>query len=95
MGLFAVAITTHSCQDCSKAGAAEVDIMQHMLAERNYLHFPGDAGVVVKARMQVSSVLRRKQKQKLQEIPRTKRGDLGPASLQTNDTSTAWDCLGS
>lgn len=71
MGLFAVAIMTHSCQDCSKTGAAEVDIMQHMLAERNYLHSPGDARVVVKAGMQVSSVLRRKQKQALLEIPTT------------------------
>lgn len=71
MGLFAVAIMTRSCQDCSKASAAEVDIMQHMLAERDYLHFPGDAGIVFKAGMQVSSVLRRKQKQELREIPTT------------------------
>lgn len=69
MGLFAVAIMKRSCQDCSKAGAAEADIMQHMLAEHDYLHSPRDAGVVFKAGMQVSGVLRRKQKQDQLETP--------------------------
>lgn len=66
----AVAIRTPSCQDCSKAGAAEVDIMQHMLAESNHLNFPrGSSHLGHTEKMQVSSVVRRKLKQELLEIP--------------------------
>lgn len=58
--LFAVAIRAPFCQDCSKAGAAEVDVTQCMLTESIYLNL-----------MQVRSVVRRKQKQELLKIPTT------------------------
>lgn len=46
-GVFAVAIRAPSCQDCSKAGAAEVDVMQHTIAESNYLNSPGEIVVLI------------------------------------------------
>ena len=68
--LFAVAIKAFSCQDCSKAGAAEVDIMQHMLPESNLFKFPWRSSDHCHTeRMQVCSVVRRKQKQELLKIP--------------------------
>lgn len=45
--MFAVAIRAPSCQDCSKAGAAEVEVMQHTLAESNYLNSPGEIVVLI------------------------------------------------
>lgn len=44
---FAVAIRTRSCQDCSKAGAEELDIMQHMLEKSNSLNIPREAFICV------------------------------------------------
>lgn len=61
---FAEAVRTPSCQDCSKASAAEVDTMQHMLGESYHLHIPGEPVIFIIRRMLVSSVVKRKQKNK-------------------------------
>lgn len=53
-GVFAVAIRAPSCQDCSKAGAAAEDVMQHTLAESNYFNSIGEMVILI-AEVQLSA----------------------------------------
>lgn len=64
MRLFAVAIRAPFCQDCSKAGAAEVDVMQCVRAESNDINFPLEAVIFVLQRGCKSAVWLRENKNK-------------------------------